>query len=159
MQDLKKLPYLAKLKTQEWKSFFQKNKNRLMKLDKEIQAIHEEVSSKTDCLQCGNCCRGLGPLILEKDIDLLSKKMRVRSSDFINKYLRKDEDHDWVFQSMPCPFLGTDNFCAVYESRPKACREYPHTDRKKFYQIYDLSIKNASVCPIVFEVLEKIQKL
>jgi Fe-S-cluster containining protein len=55
--------------------------------------------------------------------------------------------------------LGDDNYCAIYESRPKACREYPHTDRKKFFQIYKLSVKNASTCPIVYEVMEGIQEL
>ncbi len=130
-----------------------------MKMDKEITQLHEEVSAEIDCLQCGNCCRGLGPMILEKDIDRLSKKLKIRPSDFIGKFLRKDEDKDWIFRSMPCPFLGADNYCAVYESRPKACSEYPHTDRKKFYQIYGLTIKNASVCPIAFGVLEKLKDL
>lgn len=159
MQELSKLAKEAKLKTSEWKNFFRKNKHRLMKMDREIARLHEEVSSEIDCLQCGNCCRELGPMIMEKDMDVLSKKLRISSSNFIEKYLKKDEDGDWVFESMPCPFLGADNYCAVYEKRPKACREYPHTDRKKFYQIYDISIKNASVCPIAFTVLEKLKEL
>lgn len=46
-------------------------------------------------------------------------------------YLRVDEDNDKVFKSMPCPFLGEDNLCSIYDIRPKACREFPHTDRKK----------------------------
>jgi Fe-S-cluster containining protein len=82
----------------------------------------------------------------------------MKPADIIQKYLRIDEDGDMVFRSMPCPFLGDDNYCAIYENRPKACREYPHTDRKRFYQIYNLSIKNAYTCPIVFEVMEEIRK-
>ena len=85
--------------------------------------------------------------------------LRMKAADVMARYLRTDEDGDIVFQSMPCPFLGDDNYCSIYESRPKACREYPHTDRKKFYQIYKLSVKNAYTCPIVFEVLEGINKL
>ena len=46
----------------------------------------------------------------------------------------------------------------VYESRPKACREYPHTDRPRFYQILDLTLKNAEVCPAVFELIERLKK-
>lgn len=149
----------ATLKTPEWKRFFAKNKKRLMKMDKEIQAIHREVSAEIDCLACGNCCRSLGPMILPNDVDQLSKSLCIKPSVFIEKYLRTDEDGDMVFQSMPCPFLGSDNYCAVYENRPKACREYPHTDRKNFYQIYALSIKNASTCPIVFNVLERLKEL
>lgn len=26
----------------------------------------------------------------------------------------------------PCPHLGSDNLCTIHESRPKACREFPH---------------------------------
>ncbi|MCD8261039.1 MAG: YkgJ family cysteine cluster protein [Bacteroides sp.] len=76
----------------------------------------------------------------------------------VETYLRIDEDNDYVFKSMPCPFLGTDNYCCIYEDRPKACREYPHTDRKKFYQLYSLSIKNSTTCPAVLEILERLRK-
>ncbi|HRZ96272.1 MAG TPA: YkgJ family cysteine cluster protein, partial [Paludibacter sp.] len=87
-----------------------------------------------------------------------AKVLRLKTVDVIAKYLQIDEDGDMVFQSMPCPFLGDDNYCAIYESRPKACREYPHTDRKRFYQIYNLSVKNASTCPIVYGVLNELTK-
>ncbi len=153
------LPKEAKLKFSDWKSFFAKNKQRLMKMDKEIKRIHEQVSSEIDCLECGNCCKSLGPLILEKDVDALSRNLRMKPADFIGKFLRKDEEGDFVFQSIPCPFIGCDNYCSVYENRPKACREYPHTNRKQFYQIYALTIKNAETCPIAFEVLERIIRL
>lgn len=159
MYNLQKLKEDAALKAPEWKRFYVKNLHRLKKMDKEIEQLHDEAMDEIDCLQCGNCCRSLGPMILEKDIDNLSKSLKMKPSDFIDKFLRKDEDKDWVFKSMPCPFLGVDNYCAVYENRPKACREYPHTDRKKFHQIFNLSIKNAETCPIVFQVLEKIKEL
>jgi Fe-S-cluster containining protein len=92
-------------------------------------------------------------------VERMGKALRMKPNDVIKQYLRIDEDGDMVFQSMPCPFLGDDNYCAIYENRPKACREYPHTDRKRFYQIYNLSIKNASTCPIVYEVLEGLRKI
>lgn len=159
MYDLQKLKEDAVLKSTGWKRFYEKNLNRLKKMNKEIQQLHDEAFEDIDCLQCGNCCRSLGPMILEKDIDAMSKSLKIKSSDFMTKYLRKDEDNDWVFQRMPCPFLGNDNYCAIYENRPKACREYPHTDRKTFHQIYKLSIKNAETCPIVFQVLEKLKTM
>ena len=159
MPDISRLPDEAALKTHEWKRFFDTNKKRLMKMDRQIEQLHHEVSAQIDCLECGNCCRSLGPMINVKDIDALSKKLRIKPADFIENYLRKDEDGDFVFQTMPCPFLGDDNYCCVYENRPKACSEYPHTNRKKFYQIYALTVKNASVCPIAFEVLERLKRL
>ncbi len=154
--DLKLLPTLAAKSEANWQRFLVKNKKKLEGMDLQVHALHDKISERTDCLSCGNCCRTLGPRITDKDIDRMAKSLRIKTSDVIAKYLRVDEDGDMVFKSMPCPFLGADNYCAIYESRPKACREYPHTDRKRFYQIYKLSIKNAYTCPIVFEVLEEL---
>ncbi len=146
----------AAQKKKGWQMWFRKNKQRLMKMDREIEQLHDEAVAATDCLACGNCCRSLGPMILTKDIDLMAKSLRVKPAEIIDRYLHSDEDGDMVFRTMPCPFLGDDNYCSIYESRPRACRDYPHTDRKKFYQIYSLSVKNAETCPIVFRVLDKL---
>jgi hypothetical protein len=70
-----------------------------------------------------------------------------------------DEDKDAVLKHAPCAFLGTDNYCSIYESRPNACREYPHTDRKKMHQILDLTMKNTLVCPAVLEITERLKKI
>ena len=83
----------------------------------------------------------------------------MKPGDFIAKYLRIDEDHDYVLKSAPCPFLGTDNYCSVYDDRPKACREYPHTGRKKMIQVLDLAQKNTMVCPAVLEIVERLKKI
>jgi Fe-S-cluster containining protein len=72
--------------------------------------------------------------------------------------LRIDEDRDYVLQSVPCTFLGADNYCSIYQVRPKACREFPHTDRIKQHQLLKLTEKNIEVCPAVFEIVEKLKK-
>ncbi|MBK5195363.1 MAG: YkgJ family cysteine cluster protein [Proteiniphilum sp.] len=154
--DISNLQKEASLKKPVWEKWFRKNKQRLMKMDSEVQQLHNEAVADTDCLACGNCCRSLGPMILTGDIDLMAKALRVKTAAIIDRYLQCDEDGDMVFRSMPCPFLGDDNYCSIYESRPRACREYPHTDRKKFYQIYSLSLKNAETCPIVHKVLDRL---
>ncbi len=140
-----------------FRDFFNKNKKKLEKMDQEIHYFHEQAMKRTDCLQCANCCRSLGPAIYDKDIERMSKALRLKPSEVVQQYLRIDEDGDYVFQSMPCPFLMPDNYCMIYENRPKACREYPHTDRKKFYQIYKLTVKNAYTCPVAYEVLDKLR--
>ena len=139
-------------------AFFAKNKKRLEKADKLVHQIHDEVFEKIDCLACANCCRSLGPAIYDKDIERMAKALRMKPSEVVINYLRKDEDGDYVFQSMPCPFLLPDNYCSIYESRPKACREYPHTDRKKFYQIFKLTIKNTYICPVAYQVIDALKK-
>ena len=80
----------------------------------------------------------------------------MKEAEFEAAYLKIDEDGDYVFQSMPCPFLQTDNYCMIYEDRPKACREYPHTDRKKMKQLFKLTLKNSSCCPAVEKMLDSI---
>jgi hypothetical protein len=122
-------------------------------LDEIVHAAHYEVFKKIDCLSCANCCKSLGPRLTDKDIERLSKHFKMKPSVFIQIWVKTDGDGDLVFREMPCPFLEADNRCRVYEHRPKACREYPHTDRKKFHQLLDLSLKNSYVCPAVSEIL------
>lgn len=138
--------------------YFKKNKNKLAKMDYIVHGLHNSFSEKIDCLSCANCCHSLGPAIYNKDIERMAKALRIKPSQVVDQYLRIDEDGDYVFKSMPCPFLMNDNYCSIYESRPKACREYPHTDRKNFSQIYKLTVKNTATCPIAFEVLKELIK-
>lgn len=126
-------------------------------LDYLAQELHDEVFERVDCLACANCCKTTGPLFTEKDIERIAKHLRMKPADFEKKFLRTDEDRDKVLQNLPCWFLNPDNTCSIYEVRPKACREFPHTDRKKLYQINNLTIKNALICPAVYEFLEDLK--
>jgi hypothetical protein len=158
-QKLNNLPKLASDKKAESQLFFKKlKKNPPKNLDLVMQDLHEKVFEQTDCLACGNCCKTASPIVTEKDIQRISKSLRMKELAFIEKYLFKDEDDFWVFKETPCPFLDTDNYCLIYENRPKACSEYPHTNRRKFYQITDLTIKNTEICPAAFEIVEALKK-
>lgn len=159
MIDLKELEQKASGFEPDFKTYFKRLKKQEQKqLDKAVHLLHEEVFDEIDCLECANCCKSLGPRITDRDIERLSKALRIKPQEFIKQYLRIDEDNDYVFQSMPCPFLMPDNYCMVYENRPKACREYPHTDRAKFYQIRNITIKNSYTCPAVLEILQRLTK-
>ncbi len=142
----------------ETKSFFAKlRKKKPKNLDKVVHQLHDEVFQEIDCLDCANCCKSISPTLYDKDIKRLSRHFKMKSTQFIDEYLNIDEDGDYVFKQTPCPFLLPDNYCMAYESRPKACREYPHTDRKRFYQILNLTLKNTEVCPAVFDMVEKLK--
>nr|WP_169714367.1 YkgJ family cysteine cluster protein [Algoriphagus antarcticus] len=141
----------------------QKLKTRLRKvkpnvLDEKFENLHVEVFRELDCLDCANCCKTTSPIFLNTDIDRLAKVFRMKSSAFIDEYLHRDEEGDFVLNSSPCTFLGADNKCLVYEDRPKACREYPHTNRKKMHGILELSLKNTLVCPAVLKIFQQIGK-
>ena len=156
--DLKRHKILVKQKAKENKAFFQQVKRLKPKvLDQQIHQLHEEVFACTDCLKCANCCTTTGPMFTDKDISRIAKHLRLRPSEFTEKYLRIDEDNDYVLQSVPCTFLGDDNRCNIYDVRPKACREFPHTDRAKQHQILNLTEKNVAVCPAVYEIVERMK--
>ena len=129
-------------------------KKRPKNLDDFVHGLHIDAFSNFSCLDCANCCKTIGPRLTNKDIDRLAKHLKMKTSDFLKQYVLTDEDNDFVFREHPCPFLLPDNYCMVYESRPKACREYPHTDRKRFYQILNLSHKNCETCPVVYTIFE-----
>jgi Fe-S-cluster containining protein len=128
-------------------------------VDDQFHTAHEEVFSEMDCLTCANCCKTTSPIFYQTDIERVAKSLRMKPGVFIEKYLRMDEDKDYVLKSSPCPFLDEDNRCRLYQDRPKACREYPHTDRKKMVQIMDLTHKNTLVCPAVLEMVGRIKRL
>ena len=156
---LKQLPEKAKVNHKAHKKFFAKLKKRPPKqLDSLMQELHEAEFERTDCLSCANCCKTTGPLFTDKDVERISKHFRMKPQAFVEAYLRIDEDNDYVLQSVPCTFLGADNYCSIYDVRPKACREYPHTDRKKFHQIANLTVKNVAICPAAFNIVEEMKK-
>jgi Fe-S-cluster containining protein len=95
----------------------------------------------------------------ESDVRRMSAAMKLKISEFNIRYLNIDDEGDYVFKQTPCPFLGEGNFCSVYETRPRACREYPHTNRKRFYQILDLTCKNYKVCPAIFNIVENLKPI
>ena len=141
--NLNELGKLAKDTHIETKKYFDKLKKKTPKnLDYVMQDLHDAEFKKTDCLECANCCKTTGPLFTSADIERISKSLRQKPQQFIDQYLRIDEDKDYVLKSVPCTFLDSDNKCFIYDVRPKACREFPHTDRKKFNQITDLTLLN-----------------
>jgi uncharacterized protein len=158
--DLQRFRNSAQQRGNENKKFLQGIKKKdPRKIDDAFHSTHEEVFEEIDCLTCANCCKTTSPIFYQNDIERVAKSLRMKPGDFVEKYLRIDEDNDYVLKSSPCPFLDADNYCLVYEDRPKACREYPHTDRKKMVQITELTYKNTLVCPAVLEIVERIKKI
>ncbi|MGB1216858.1 MAG: YkgJ family cysteine cluster protein [Saprospiraceae bacterium] len=149
----------AKSTKKENRLFLKKAKGKTKeKINALATELHEEVFEEIDCLKCANCCRGLGPRLNRTDIKRMAKHLRMKDADFEDEYVKIDEDGDSVMKAMPCPFLGDDNYCSIYEVRPRACREYPHTDMDNFISKSTLHIRNTTECPAVYHVLERIKK-
>jgi Fe-S-cluster containining protein len=131
----------------------QADKNKVLK---QLPGLHEEAFSKVDCLQCANCCKNYSPRFKTPDIKRISKHLRMKESVFIETYLRLDEEGDYVVKSTPCPFLGADNYCSIYEQRPSDCERFPYTNEDVLLKRPQLTLKNASFCPAVYYVMEKL---
>lgn len=159
MVDLVQHKKLAEAKKAEHQKFFDLLKQkRYSNLDVIVHKLHDEAFKKIDCLTCANCCKTTGPLFTQRDIKQLSKHLRLTEKAFIDKYLRIDEDNDYVLQTLPCPFLGEDNYCSVYDYRPNACREYPHTNQAKMHKIFKETQENILICPAVFQIVERLKQ-
>ena len=124
-------------------------KKRPKNLDSIFHEAHDSTFETIDCLKCANCCKTTSPIFRDADIRRISKHLKIKEAKLISDYLKMDEENDYVLKSSPCVFLGEDNYCSIYEVRPLACREYPHTDRKQMVQILDITAKNTEVCPAV----------
>lgn len=134
---------LKKIKPQELDILFEKN--------------HIRFSEEINCLDCANCCRGTGPLLKDRDINRLAKTLRMKQVRFIDTYLHMDEEGDMIFRELPCPFIDGSNLCLVYEDRPAACRDYPHTDRHNIKKYLKPTLENYRICPIVYLTVEEIK--
>jgi Fe-S-cluster containining protein len=137
-----------------YKQYLQKPDKKF--LLKELPKLHEEAFEKIDCLQCANCCKNYSPRFKTPDIKRISKFLRMKEGSFIETYLRLDTDGDYVVKNSPCPFLGSDNYCSIYEQRPSDCERYPYTNEDVFFKRSALTQKNSTVCPAVYFVLEKL---
>ena len=141
-------------KARKEKKEYRKLLNRLKSLkpskaDHLFQEQHKQVFQTVDCLACANCCKTTSPMFSQNDISRIGKCLRMKPGDVIDQYLQLDDEGDYVLKSSPCTFLGEDNYCSIYEARPKACREYPHTDRKKIQKLFPITEKNLLICPAV----------
>ncbi len=135
-----------------YKQYLQRaKKNEVLK---QLPGLHDGAFSRIDCLQCANCCKNYSPRFKTPDVKRISRHLKMRESEFIEKYLLVDEDGDFVVNSLPCPFLGTDNYCTIYDERPSDCRRFPYTDEDVIIKRQALTLKNSTFCPITYYVLE-----
>ncbi|MDA3808954.1 MAG: YkgJ family cysteine cluster protein [Spirochaetaceae bacterium] len=149
----------AKISYRDTKVFFTKlRKIKSGELDQIFELNHVRFSKEINCLDCANCCRGTGPLLKDRDIKKLSKSLCMKTNLFINTYLQTDEEGDLIFRELPCPFIGENNYCNVYEDRPVACREYPHTNRRNIKKYLFPTLENYTICPIVYLTVEELKK-
>jgi uncharacterized protein len=132
------------------------NRNKMLRA---LPDLHEEAFGKVDCLACANCCKNYSPRFKQPDIKRIARVLKMKEGELVSNYLRLDEDGDYVTKSSPCPFLEADNTCRIYDDRPSDCARYPYTDEDVLLKRVALTLKNATVCPATFLVLERLLEL
>ncbi|HCL04665.1 MAG TPA: zinc/iron-chelating domain-containing protein [Chitinophagaceae bacterium] len=140
----------------QYKQFLQRaDKNKVLK---QLPDLHEKAFAEVDCLTCANCCKNYSPRFKTPDIKRISKLLKLKESSFIDTYLVLDTDGDYVTKTKPCPFLGADNYCSIYEDRPSDCKRFPYTDEDVLIKRPAITLKNSTFCPAVHHVLEHLLK-
>lgn len=147
-----------KKKSRDKRKLFKKFLERAdeARLIRQLPSLHEEAFATINCLDCANCCKNHSPTFKTPDIKRISKFLGLKETELIEKYLRLDEDNDFVVKQSPCAFLNTDNTCRIYDVRPSDCARYPYTDEDVFIKRKQLTLTNSGVCPAVFSILEKL---
>lgn len=148
----------AEKKKKENKQFLARAKKQ-RGIEKKLPDLHDEAFTKIDCLHCANCCKTISPRFKTPDLVRISKFLGMKQGQMIEQYLRLDADGDYVVKNSPCPFLGADNYCSIYEARPGDCRKYPYTDSGDFFEYPNTTEQNSTTCPAVFYVLERLKEI
>lgn len=128
----------------------------IAELDAIMHRLFKDAANQINCRTCGNCCRELLPTLGDADVSRLATGLGTTPDEIVTQYVTRDVGGDLTFNRRPCPFLSG-NHCSVYEHRPDTCRSYPHLQKDEFVFRLAQAVGNCSVCPIVFNVYERLK--
>jgi Fe-S-cluster containining protein len=156
--DVEKINRISKQKENEnykFRSFLKGQDSD--RVDKIAHRLYKEIAEQIDCTDCGNCCKILRPCVTDAEIDILSKIDNLSQEDFVTRFTEQYEiDHVKYLKNSPCKYFE-DKKCAIYTDRPFDCRSYPHLHKKCFNSRTLDVINNYGICPIVFNVFERLK--
>ena len=150
-----------KVEEQNYKfRMFLKNRVDDDELDAQFSELHRELFAGYDCYKCSNCCKSHS-IILDKDeVKRISAFLGLTESAFIGEYLMNantEDEKPYRFKAVPCAFLSDDGRCRIQDYKPDVCTGFPYTDQPdRLSSMYGI-IGNAEVCPVVFEILERLK--
>ncbi len=125
--------------------------------DRILRRLAEEVEDEIDCTTCANCCRVATVRLTERDVENMSKSLRMTRERFLNDYTTQSDDEGLILRRTEkgCVFLDG-NLCLVYDHRPANCEDFPHVVRGNgsiVSRMWDL-VDRACYCPIVYNSIE-----
>jgi Fe-S-cluster containining protein len=121
--------------------------------------LHAEVFAQIDCTRCANCCKTAAVSLDDEDIDRIAGWLGVERDAFIAAYLQPyPVEGRYHMRAQPCPLLGADDRCTVYEVRPACCRSYPNTDQEGFSSRVYQHASNSVICPAVYHIVKRMRR-
>ena len=128
------------------------------KLDRQFLKLHRELFAKYDCNACRNCCKQYCGNLSEEDLPGCAELFGMTPEEFKAKYLRESEDGTYNAIHKPCDFLQEDGSCMLGDQKPDSCADFPYTARPdRIGSLYSI-IEFAAVCPVLYEMLERLKK-
>lgn len=127
-------------------------------LDRQINQLHQELFNAFDCKQCRNCCKEYGALFFEEEIPWVATFLQTTREELIWKYMARDGDL-YYLEEKPCMFLQKDGSCRLGDVKPICCVDFPYTHYDDRIHNLTSMIEYASICPVVFELLERLKEL
>lgn len=126
-------------------------------LDRQFLELHNELFSKYDCSKCRNCCKEYSASFEEDELGPAAAFLKLSEKEFREKYIREDMG-EYLLNVKPCCFLKEDGGCTIEACKPVSCRDYPFTNRpERLFSLLNI-VTSASICPVVFEMLERLKK-
>ena len=125
-------------------------------LDKQFLELHNELFTGYDCRKCNNCCRAYNAVVQEDEIDSIAAFLGLTGQDFSEKYLVQTIEGFEI--KAPCCFLNANGECLIQECKPAECRDFPYTDKPDRISSLLGVVSFAEVCPVVFEIVERLKK-
>jgi Fe-S-cluster containining protein len=143
------LQFRKYLKSHEW-------------VERQFRNAAKDVHAQIDCRQCGECCRVTEVQLAERDVEHMSRFLRISPAAFLKQYTALDSDQAVILRRTQtgCVFLDG-NDCTIYESRPGNCERFPHLLRgngslvSRMWEFVD----RATYCPIVYNWMEAVKDL
>ena len=95
--------------------------------------------------------------VTESEIKRLSHIENLAPTDFETRFVERDSYEDIKYlKDTPCKFLKGKS-CSIYINRPEDCKSYPHTKKTDFISRTLGMIDNYGICPIVFNLFERLK--
>jgi Fe-S-cluster containining protein len=130
----------------------------LRHFDELAAPLVEEITQKINCTQCGNCCKMQEPGITEEEIGKLADLKKMNAADFKTSFVSYDHQQVSFLCKQPCIFLD-ETVCSVYTHRPNSCADFPGLHRPGLKWRINQMEENYGICPIVFNVVEKLKNI